>query len=74
MIFNALEGEEILSSSNNVKFDAKIQGVFIVGEKKFRSTLEYRMRSDEGLEMLDGELTLEESDEGKILISIKGKK
>ena len=74
MTFNALEGEEILPSSNNVKFDAKIQGVFIVGEKKFRSTLEYRMSSDEGLEMLDGELTLEESDEGKILISIKGKK
>ncbi len=74
MTFNALEGEEILPSSNNAKFDAKIQGVFIVGEKKFRSTLEYRISSDEGLEMLDGELTLEESDEGKILISIKGKK
>ena len=74
MTFNTLEGEETLPSSNNAKFDAKIQGVFIVGEKKFRSTLEYRMSSDEGLEILDGELTLEESDEGKILISIKGKK
>ena len=74
MTFNALEGEEILPSSNNAKFDAKIQGIFIVGDKKFRSILEYRISSDEGLEMLDGELTLEESDEGKILISIKGKK